>query len=166
MRLLLLALILSLLSVAAFADDTPKLQATIKDWSVLTREVNGDTLCYVRSFAKDKSPQNVNHGEVAFFVGTWASGAARDQPSLMTGYPIRAKTPPKAKVGNTSITMFSAGVEAFVESEKDERRLVRAMKKGSRLRIEAMSERGTATAYEFSLSGITAALRKADGLCK
>jgi len=166
MRVFLVALVFSLLAFAAWADDSPKLHTTVKDWDVLTRTVDGDLLCFVRSFATDKSPQNVNHGDVAFFVGTWKSGAAQNQPSLMTGYDLRGKTPPKAKVGNTTITMFSARHEAFVESEKDERRLVRAMRKGSRLRIEAMSDRGTATAYEFSLSGITAALKKADGLCK
>ncbi|PHR53135.1 MAG: hypothetical protein COA47_17155 [Robiginitomaculum sp.] len=165
MRLFLLALIFSLLSVAAFADGTPKLHTSYKDWAVLTRDVDGDLLCYVRSFAIDKTPENVNHGDVVFFVGTWRSGLAMEQPSLMTGYPIRAKSPPKAKVGNSSITMFSAGQEAFVETEKNEKRLVRAMRKGSRLRVEAMSERGTATAYEFSLSGISAALKKANSLC-
>jgi len=165
MRLFLIALILSLLSVAALADEAPKLHSTIKDWSVLTRKVDGDLLCYVRSFAEDKSPQNVNHGDVAFFVGTWKSGVAQEQPSLMTGYAMRTRTPPKAKVGNRTITMFSVANEAFIESENDERKLVRAMRKGSRLRVEAMSDRGTATAYEFSLSGITAALRKANQLC-
>ncbi len=165
MRIFILALLVNLFGVAAFADDAPKIEATFKDWTVLTRVVDGDLLCYVRSFALDKAPRNVNHGDVAFFVGTWRSGLADHQPSLMTGYPLRSKTPPKAKVGNTKVTMFGAANEAFIESEKDERRLVRAMRKGSRLRIEAMSARGTATAYEFSLSGITAALRKADGLC-
>ncbi len=165
MRLFLIVLVLSLLSVAAFANEAPKLNSTFKDWSVLTRKIDGDLLCYVRNFAEDKSPQNVNHGDVAFFVGTWKSGAAQEQPSLMTGYTMRSKTPPKAKVGNRTITMFSVGNEAFVESEKDERKLVRAMRKGALLRVEAMSERGTATAYEFSLSGITAALRKANQLC-
>jgi len=165
MRLFLIVLVLSLLSVAAFANSTPKLHTTIKDWSVLTRNVNGDTVCYVRSFASEMSPQNVNHGDVVFFIGTWKSGIAQEQPSLMTGYPLRSKSPPKAKVGNRTITMFSAANEAFVETEKAEKRLVRAMRKGSRLRIEAMSDRGTATSYEFSLSGITEALRRANRLC-
>lgn len=165
MRLLLIALILSLLSVAAFAA-TPKLHTTVKDWSVFSRQVDGDLVCYVRSFAADKSPQNVNHGDVVFFIASWKSGIAQDQPSLMTGYSLRAKSPPKAKIGTSKITMFSVGNEAFVESIRNEKRLVRAMRKGSRLRVEAMSERGTATRYEFSLSGITEALRKANRLCK
>ncbi|VAV87483.1 hypothetical protein MNBD_ALPHA06-195 [hydrothermal vent metagenome] len=165
MRIALLVIIFSLLGVAALADEPPKLHTTIKDWGVFTRKVDGDTLCYVRSFATDKSPQSVNHGDVAFFVGTWKSGAAFEQPSMMSGYSFMTKTPPKAKIGNRTITMFSAGQEAFIESEKDEKLLVRSMRKGSRLRVEAMSARGTATTYEFSLSGITAALKKADALC-
>jgi len=33
------------------------------------------------------------------------------------------------------------------------------------MRIEATSQRGTATAYLFSLTGVTAALERVDALC-
>lgn len=154
------------LSSAALAQSTPKLQTTYKDWRVFTHEQAGDLVCYVQSEPIDMSPKNVDHGKVAFFVGTWHSGRAFEQPSLMTGYQLRTQTPPRAIVGSTRITMFAVGREAFVESGRDEKKLVDAMRRGSTLRVEAMSERGTATAYEFSLSGITAALKKADQLCK
>ena len=45
------------------------------------------------------------------------------------------------------------------------RKGVRAMRRGSDMRVEATSNRGTATAYTFSLLGVTAALEQVDDLC-
>ncbi len=165
-HLFLASLILVLGGATGAGAAQPKLHQTIKDWAVFTMPSNGDVMCYVRSYARDKSPKNVDHGDVIFFVTSWKSGSATHQPSLMTGYTIKTVPPPKARVGSTRITMYADGKEAFIEDERDERKLVNAMRKGSSLRIQARSARGTATAYEFSLAGITAALKKADALCK
>ncbi|PHS27882.1 MAG: hypothetical protein COA85_04365 [Robiginitomaculum sp.] len=167
----LFSFVISLLMVAAgaygaHAANGPKLHQTYKDWAVFTIKSGTDNLCYVRSFAQDKAPKNVDHGDVIFFVTSWKSGGDKHQPSLMTGYTLKATPPPKARVGSTRITMYTDGNEAFIEETSDERKLINAMKKGSLLRVEARSKRGTATTYEFSLSGITAALQKADALCK
>ncbi len=162
----LIVMAVAFLMAAQARAAAPKLHQTVKDWAVFTTKSGGDTLCYVRSFAQDKAPKNVDHGDVIFFVSSWKSGSAKHQPSLMTGYTLKATPPPKARVGSTRITMYADGKEAFIEEAADERKLVSAMRKGSLLRVEARSARGTATTYEFSLSGITAALQKADALCK
>lgn len=158
--------VFTMLGIADAQAAGPKLRQTIKDWAVFTTQSDGDTMCYVRSFAQDKAPKNVDHGDVIFFVTSWKSGSGKNQPSLMTGYTLKATPPPKARVGSTRITMYADGKEAFIEETGDERKLINAMRKGSLLRIETRSARGTATTYEFSLSGITAALQKADALCK
>jgi len=132
---------------------------------VFSQTSDDGLMCYVRSTAKDKSPHAVDHGDVMFFVTRWKSDRKIIQPSLMTGYIMKKTPPPRARVGTTRITMFSDDSEAFVEDAADEKKLVNAMRKGSLLRISAMSARGTATAYEFSLSGISAALKKAEQIC-
>ncbi len=160
------SLILLLASAFGARAAQPRLHQTIRDWAVFTMPADGDLMCYVRSYARDKSPKNVDHGDVIFFVTSWKSGSAVHQPSLMTGYTIKSVPPPRVRIGSTRITMYADGKEAFIEDERDERKLVNAMRKGASMRIEARSARGTATAYEFSLAGITAALKKADALCK
>jgi hypothetical protein len=103
---------------------------------------------------------------VYFFVSTWASGAAREQPSFLVGYELRADNPPRASVGSDRIGMYVSEREGFVEEPRDEARLVDAMRRGATMRVEAVSARGTNTAYTFSLSGVTAALRQASELCR
>jgi len=149
---------------SAFADE-PKLQGTYSDWMVYTKGAGSNRICYALATPRSKSPTNVNHGDVFFMVANWKSGAAFEQPSLMTGYSFKVTAPPNARVGSVKTSMYASQNEAFVEDSSDEKRLVRNMRGGSLMRVDAVSTRGTATGYEFSLSGITAALKKTKSLC-
>jgi invasion protein IalB len=143
----------------------PKLQGTYSDWSVYTRTDGGDRICYVLAKPEVKAPTNVRHGDVFFMVANWKSGAAKEQPSLLAGYSLKTTRAPAAYVGSTKVLMYAADNEAFIESTADEKNLVRKMRAGADMRVEAVSARGTETSYVFSLKGITAALRKARSVC-
>ena len=60
--------------------------------------------------------------------------------------------------------MFGNDDTAWVEDAKDEPGMVEAMRGGD-MTLAAVSRRGAATTYTYSLSGITDALKKI-GLCK
>ena len=69
------------------------------------------------------------------------------------------------RVGSDRYQMFASEQEGFLEDTSEENQLVRAMRRGSDMRVEATSNRGTATAYTFSLLGVTAALEQVESLC-
>ncbi|MEM9599615.1 MAG: invasion associated locus B family protein [Pseudomonadota bacterium] len=148
------------------AANAPRLEGRHADWIVYTRGSGQAKTCYVVSEATTKSPGNVQHGNIFFLVSNWANGAASEQPSLMTGFPLKPARAPKARVGSTSVIMYGADNEAFVAETADERRLVASMRKGANMTVEAVSARGTDVSYNFSLKGVTAALRQAKGLCR
>ena len=150
---------------AAFAAE-PEPVATYRDWSVFRRQVDSDVICYAVSEARDKAPSSVRHGDVFFIVASWKSGAARNQPSLMTGYQLQDKSEPVLRVGADRWEMYAAENEAFIEASGDEQRLVRAMRRGSNMRISALSSRGTQTSYTISLLGISAALDRVQKSCQ
>ncbi len=175
------ALCASLLSLAVFAAAPAPVQAASAEaasgaepvfrnahnaWRVFTRGEGRERICYAVSRPTESLPANVSHGEVFFFVSTWASGAAREQPSFLAGYSLRPDSPPRARVGSDRFTMFVSQSEGFIELERDSARLVTAMRQGAVMRVDATSDRGTATVYEFSLSGVTAALRQVGELCR
>ncbi|MEM6538664.1 MAG: invasion associated locus B family protein [Pseudomonadota bacterium] len=143
----------------------PKAVATFRDWSVFVRDVDGDKICFAATEAKDKSPKSVNHGNIFFLVATWKSGAATNQPSLMTGYNLKTSPTPSVRIGSEKWTMFSSENEAFIEAASDEKSLISAMKRGADMRISAVSSRGTATNYSFSLRGVTKAVERAKSAC-
>ena len=161
-------LIASLSASAAFgfsAFAAPELIYTKKDWSVWQEDVDGETICYAATEATDKAPKSADHGDVWFYVTNWESGAARGQPSMKVGYKLREDIPSKARVGRSSWTMFGVEREAFAHDD-DDPKLVRAIKRGRELRVEAVSERNTQVTYHFSLSGSSDAIERADRQCR
>ncbi len=155
----------ALLITSPVAAQAPDFRGQHNDWRVFTRGTGAERVCYAVTRPTESRPGDVAHGEVYFFVSSWASGAAREQPSFMAGYELRPDNPPRASVGNDRVTFFVSEQEGFVEERRDETRLVDAMRRGATMRVEAVSARGTNTAYIFSLSGITAALRQVGELC-
>jgi len=161
------ALVLAAVTTApAFAQSAPNLKSTHGDWSVYTRGSGNELICYVLSEAKTESPSNVNHGDIYFMVSNWKNGAASEQPSFLAGYDLKTTRAPKAQVGSTSLSMFAADNEAFIEARADEQRLVSKMRAGSTMTVSAVSKRGTQTRYTFSLKGVTAALKQAKSACR
>lgn len=164
--LLSLCFVIALTGVATAQDvGKPQEVAVYRDWKVHKRDLGGDVVCYAITEADDKSPRSANHGNVFFMVASWASGVATNQPSLMTGYDLRAEPDPTVRVGSDKWDMYVDENEGFIEKDNDEQRLINAMRRGSDMRVSAVSERGTATNYSFSLLGVTAALERIKKEC-
>ena len=159
------ALLLAALTAAPLAMADPVAVGRYKDWSVFTDTAGGETICYAATPATDKAPKNADHGEVWFYVTSWKSGRARNQPSLKVGFDMREDMAPKVQVGRSSWSLFAVGREAFAD-DADDPRIVSALKKGSELRVQAVSARNTQVAYHFSLSGSAAAIDKAGASCR
>jgi len=152
-------------ALVASANAAPTALGQYKDWKVFTDTVGGETMCYAATPATDKAPKAAEHGDVWFYVASARSGKARSQPSLRVGYELRSDLPGKAKIGRASYTMFGMGSEAFAQ-DSDDPRLVRSLKSGSELRVEATSQRNTRVTYHFSLSGSAAAIDRAAAACR
>lgn len=166
MKKIILASVLTTLAMPGLAQASePKLEGTFTDWTVYSRAEGGDKICYAIAKPSVKAPASVKHGDIYFMVSNWRSGAASEQPSFLAGYPLKKNRAPKARVGSSKYDMYAAENEAFIESNSDERGLVKKMRAGATMKVQAVSSRGTNVNYEFSLKGITAALRKAKSAC-
>jgi invasion protein IalB len=135
-----------------------------KDWRVFTQKAGGDTICFAATTATDKAPKDLEHGEVTFYVASWKSGAAANQPSLKVGYDLRQDLAPSAIVNRERYRMFASGPEAFIDDDR-EKALLAALKKGTEMRVEAAAK-AARTAYYFSLKGSTEAIDAARALCR
>ena len=164
-RIMLSALMTVLAAPSAAYAASPKLEGIYSDWIVYSRAQGGDKICYALSKPTVKSPKSVNHGDVYFMVSNWRSGAAKEQPSFLAGYPLKKIRSPEARVGSSKYVMYTSDNEAFIESNSNERALVSKMKAGATMSLKAVSARGTDVTYQFSLKGITAALKKARAVC-
>ena len=153
-------------SHVATAQSQPKLEGTYTDWSVYSRGSGNSKTCYALSKPKVESPKSVNHGDIYFMVSNWKSGAATEERSFLAGYSLKTTRPPVASVGSSKYTMYGSANEAFIESGSSERALVSKMRAGATMKVKAVSARGTQVSYQFSLKGITAALKRAKTACR
>jgi invasion protein IalB len=161
-----LATVATASAASAQSAAEPVFQGAHTDWRVFTRGEGAAKICYALSQPSEALPSNVEHGDVFFLVSSWADGSADDQPNFLAGYALKPESPPRVRIGSDRHTMFVSDQEGFLEEAEDEDQLVRAMRRGSTMRVDAVSLRGTATVYEFSLSGVSAALDAAERLCR
>ena len=166
MQRVVLALFFAVFRLEAWtASATPSVVRQYTDWVVFTEDIGGERLCYAATQATDKAPRTADHGDVWFYVSNWQSGKARNQPSLKVGYELRGDLPGKARIGRSDWTLFGVGREAFAQ-DSDDILLVRQLKRGNELRVEATSARNTRVTYHFSLSGSSAAIDRAASACR
>ena len=156
---------LAALALACEAVAAPTVVSKHKDWSVYKDTIGGETICYAATPANDMSPKSVSHGDVWFYVTSWKSGRAKNQPSLKVGYELRSDLPGKINIGRSSWSLYGAGREGFAD-DADDAKIVNAVKAGSDIRIEAVSSQNTKVAYYFSLSGSTNAINDAASACR
>ena len=158
------ALLIASASVAGVAAAEVQAIGRYSDWRVYTERVGGELICFASTEPEDVAPKGFDHGDVNFYVATWKSKGAVNQPSLKVGYELRRDLAPRAEVGRDGYSMYAVGNEAFVDDSR-ERSLVEALKKGVELRVEAAAS-DRRTAYTFSLRGSSDAIEKARALCR
>jgi invasion protein IalB len=143
----------------AFAQVARKLDEH-GDWAVYSYKAQSGTVCYVLTVPQPQSmqPRNLDHGQMFFFVSQRPGQSVSYEPQFIAGYELKEGSKVSVTIGDKKFTMFTKGKSAWVENAAEEPALVAAMKAGRDMKVQAMSGRGNATNYSFSLKGITAAL--------
>ncbi|MFE0752584.1 invasion associated locus B family protein [Inquilinus sp. NPDC058860] len=127
---------------------------------------NGHPVCYIASRPTKILPADVRHGDVFLLVTDRPADRSREVPSLMVGYTFKANSEVRAEVDKSRFRLFTDGNAAWTNGPSSDRALTAAMRAGDTIRFQATSARGTHTSYVFSLSGVTAALRRISSACE
>ncbi len=143
-----------------------------KDWSIFQAGAEGQKVCWIVSqptrtaaFRNGKSV-SVNRGDIFLMISIRPADGITNEVSFLGGYPFKKGSEVTASVGRKKFTLFTEGENAWAPSAKDDAALVAAFRRGARAKVRGVSTRGTKTVDTFSLSGFTAALEAAVGLCK
>ncbi|OBZ94274.1 hypothetical protein ADU59_16410 [Pararhizobium polonicum] len=158
-----LALVLAFAGVAS-AQSPTRIQQ-FNAWGAYSYQAGAGKVCYVLSVPKEKSPANVDHGDIFFLVSQRPGQNISYEPQAMMGYPLQENSKVTVTIDAKNFVMFTKGNSAWVENAAEEPALVAAMKTGKAMSVAAKSRKGTPTAYSYSLSGISAALKQIE-TCK
>ncbi|WP_310622070.1 invasion associated locus B family protein [Flexibacterium corallicola] len=165
-RILMTALVAFGLSGAAANAQSPSLVKQNKDWQTYTYSGQNGKVCYALSKPTQLLPSDRNHGDVFFFISTRPAERVKNEPSVIVGYDFKEGSIVTADVDGQKFNMFTKGDGAWVQNAAEEQRLISAMKAGRKLTVSGVSKRNTKTTYEYSLSGVTAAIGEADKACQ
>lgn len=161
------AALFALTSTVAFAQGSATRVEQFKDWGTYVyNDGQRGKMCFAVSQPKDMEPKNVNRDPVYFFVTTRPREGVREEVNVITGYPYKEGSKTTIQIGSDVFSLYTSGDGAWLENAAEEARLVGAMRRGSSMIVKGTSRRGTLTIDTYSLSGITAATRKALESCR
>ena len=143
-----------------------KFIGTHKDWTAYSnKEKNGKT-CFIASEPLKSSGKynKSNRGKTYVFVTNIKNGTSHEI-SVVAGFNYKKNTKVKFTIDKNTTLLFPVDDRAWSESPKVDKLLVRKMKKGNKLIIEATSSPGNTIIDHYSLSGFTKALSLIDKNC-
>lgn len=161
--------IISLLGIfAAQSADAaaPKLLGEYNDWVAYYYTDAGGTVCYMASTPKKDEGRYTVRGDIYAVVTHRPSEKSYDVVNFVAGYTFKPGSDVKVKIGNQTFDkLFTNGDKAWATSDKTDRDLVAAMKRGSRMIVDGVSSRGTKTKDTYSLSGFASAYKAISNKC-
>jgi invasion protein IalB len=150
----------AVLAAASAAHAQPTMVKQFNDWGVYSYDRSGKTVCYILTVPKTMQPAAVDHGRNYFVVGRAPGSGTNYEPQAIMGYELKPGSRAKVQIGDKEFAMFTKGTSAWVLEETKEPDLIDTMRGGSDMTVDAVSRRGTATTYTYSLNGVSAALKR------
>ena len=154
----------SMFSSLAFAEEVKKI-GKFKDWETMVVKNNSGTICFAQSKPVLQSPKN-NNREARLFVTFRPSEKILDEISITAGYEFNKKNSIIAKSGKNKYKFDIAQENfAWIAYSKQEKKMIRIMKKGSRIMVTGYNQKGSQTIDHYSLLGFTKAYKSAKKSC-
>ena len=162
---MLFALVLIAAARPALAQGVERIGA-YKDWSAYKFTEEGKRACYIASQPRKAEGKYKKRGEVYATVTHRPAEKRRDEVSITAGYDYEKDGTVKLTIGKQSFSLFTQDDSAWMPNAEGDKKLVKAMIKGSTMVVEGTSVRGTATKDTYSLSGFTRAYNAINKACK
>ena len=153
-----------MLGSLTFAEEVKKI-GKFKDWETMVVKNNSGTICFAQSKPVLQSPKN-NNRESRLFVTFRPSEKILDEISITAGYEFNKKNSIIAKSGKNKYKFDIAQENfAWIADSKQEKKMIRIMKKGSRIMVTGYNQKGSQTIDHYSLLGFTKAYKSAKKSC-
>lgn len=158
------ALLLSPAPVSAQAAGGTEL-GTFGDWRAYRAEANGNRICYAVSQPQRRLPEHLNRGPGFLFVSFRPSENVSNEVAAVMGFPTQEGQAARGVVDGTTFAFVTRGENVWVQDPNQENAVVESFVRGRQLELRVTSARGNDTTDVYSLSGFTAAMRRAQQEC-
>tara|TARA_S200000501_G_scaffold214142_1_gene201082 strand:- start:186 stop:686 length:501 start_codon:yes stop_codon:yes gene_type:complete len=148
----------------SFAEELKKV-GTFKDWEAIVVSNEGKKVCFAQSKPVLQSPKK-NERDARLFVTFRPSEKISDEVSTTSGYEYNNQNSITAASGKSKYKFDIAQDNfAWISSNKIEKKVVKTMKRASRLMVTGYNESGSQTIDHYSLMGFSKAYSAAKKSC-
>ncbi len=134
-------------------------------WVSFTDRADGREPCFIAASPLAREPRGPRRDPAFAYVTLLPSHGIAGEISFKLGFPLRHGSQVVVAIGVAQIKLFVLGERAFVVTREEETRMLEAMRKGSRMVVTAISDRGAVTRDSYSLAGMAQALQAATAAC-
>ena len=136
-----------------------------KDWETYVVKNESGKICFAQSIPILQAPKT-NPREARLFVTFRPNEKISDEISITSGYEYNKKNSITARSGKYRYK-FDISQEnfAWMADIKKEKKMIKTMKKGSRLMVTGYNQEGSQTIDHYSLLGFTKAYNSAKKSC-
>ncbi len=136
-----------------------------KDWETYIIKNNGNKVCFAQSKPVLQSPKT-NKREARLFITFRPNDKITDEISITAGYDFNTKNSITATSGKYKYKFDIVQQEfAWIADTKQEKKMIKTMKKGSRIMITGYNQKGSQTIDHYSLLGFTKAYKATKANC-
>ena len=137
-----------------------------KDWEAMTLNEAGEKVCFAQTKPVLQAPKS-NKREAKLFVTFRPNEKITDEISVTPGYEFNKNNSVTAVSGKYKFKFdIKQSGFAWIADNKIEVKMVRQMKRGSRIMITGYNQKGSQTIDHYSLLGFTKAYDTAKTSCK
>ena len=147
------------------AEESLKSIGKFKDWESFVLLQDQNKTCFAQSKPIVRAPKKLKRDPSRLFVSFRPNEKIKNEISVTNGYEFKVKSPVTAKSGKKIYDLFSKGKFAWVADNEEEKKLIRTMKKASRLMIVGNTSKGGQTTDHYSMMGFTKAYNAAKKSC-
>ena len=154
----------TMLNYQATAEEVKKI-GKFKDWETMVIKNDSELVCFAQSKPVLQSPKK-NPREARLFVTFRPNKKILDEISITAGYEFNNKNSIIARSGKYKYKFdISQEKFAWMADTKIEKKMIKTMKKGSRMMITGYNQEGSQTIDHYSLLGFTKAYGAAKKNC-
>ena len=164
-KILFLSILISITSVSKIYAENLKKVGKYKDWEVMVMSEASGKVCFAQSTPVLQAPKK-NKRDARLFVTFRPDEKIKDEISASPGYEFNKNNSVTATSGKNKIKfdIIQQGF-AWIADNKIEKKMVKLMKKGSRIMISGYNQKGSQTIDHYSLLGFTKAYNAAKKAC-
>ena len=149
---------------ASYSQEVKKI-GKYKDWETIIFIEGENKLCFAQSVPVLQAPKK-NQRDARLFVSFRPNEKISDEISITSGYEYNNQNSITATSGKSKYKFDIAKENfAWISENKVERKMIKTLKKGSRIMVTGYNKSGSQTIDHYSLLGFTKAYNSAKKNC-